>query len=251
MMKKKLFASAQHVNCCMNHHDDIKKQLIFCQWLCMVFRTQYGWAILGLSASDTDGTMIGKKRSNIGGGIMKIAINGSLGSGKSTVAKQLAGELGWTYLSTGDRFRAMAKEMDLSVAEFSKIAEQRPEIDQAIDDWLRSFNDSDANLILDSRMAPFFIQDALKVRLLVSDEEGARRIFLDNTRGSVESFARIEQAEEAFRIRSQSESKRYSEKYGVNVEDPSSYNVIIDTSFLSVAEVCQQICDALPTEIKQ
>ena len=41
---------------------------------------------------------------------MKISITGDLGSGKSTVAKQLAKDLGFDYISTGTIFREIAKE---------------------------------------------------------------------------------------------------------------------------------------------
>lgn len=172
---------------------------------------------------------------------MKIAINGSLGSGKSTVAKKLAEEMGWTYLSTGARFRAMAKERGMDLGAFSEMAEKDPGIDQAVDDWLRSFNDSEKNLIIDSRMAPFFIQDALKIRLKVSDSEGARRIFSDTTRGEEESFSAIEEAEKAYRLRSRSEVTRYFDKYGVDVEDETQYDLVIDTSQLTVQQVCDRI----------
>lgn len=177
---------------------------------------------------------------------MKIAINGSLGSGKSTVAKKLAEELGWKYISTGDRFRAMAKERNVDLSVFSKMAEEDPRIDEAIDNWLRSFNGADENLIIDSRMAPFFIQDALRIRLTVSVQEGARRIFADKTRGAEESFQALEESEKAYLIRSQSESKRYGELYNVDVEDLSQYDVIIDTSEISADEVCDQIRHHLP-----
>ena len=42
---------------------------------------------------------------------MKIAIDGPAGAGKSTIAKKLAGELGFVYLDTGAMYRAVALKM--------------------------------------------------------------------------------------------------------------------------------------------
>lgn len=172
---------------------------------------------------------------------MKIAINGSLGSGKSTVAKMLAAELNWPYVATGARFREMARERNMDVASFSRYAEENPYVDEAIDNWLKSFNDVDESLVIDSRMAPFFIHDAFRVRLVVSDTEGARRIFQDEARGEEERFGSMEAAKEAYRVRSQSERFRYYGRYNVDVEDLSQYDLVLDTSTMSPDEVCRRI----------
>lgn len=181
---------------------------------------------------------------------MKIAINGSLGSGKSTVAKMLSAELGWPYVATGVRFREMAREKNMDLSAFSKYAEENPYVDQAVDDWLRSFNDAGECLVIDSRMAPFFIQNAFKVRLVVSDEEGARRIFQDEARGVEERFSDMSAAKEAYRLRSESERQRYFARYQVDVGDLSQYDLVLDTSDMTPEEVCAAIKEAaLKTQV--
>lgn len=168
---------------------------------------------------------------------MKIAINGSLGSGKSTVAKLLAERLGYEYMSTGKIFRDLAKERNMDVLAFSKLAEKDRSIDDQIDGELKALNDEKRNIVIDSRMAPIFVPEAVKIRLIVSDEEGARRIFKDKARGEVECFQSEEDAQEGFRIRANSERERYYKLYGVDLEDHSLYDLVIDTSALSVDEV--------------
>ena len=64
---------------------------------------------------------------------LTIAISGPAGSGKTTYAKRLAKELGLRYVSAGRLFRKMAKERDLSLVEFGKIAEKDFDIDREID----------------------------------------------------------------------------------------------------------------------
>ncbi len=180
---------------------------------------------------------------------MKIAINGSLGSGKSTVAKALAQKLGYTYVSTGAWFRAIAEERGLTLGELSAIAESDPSIDEAIDMRLKALNDSHDKLIIDSRMAAFFIRDAFRIRLTVSEEEGAKRIWMDK-RGPAESFDRLEDAIVAYRIRSASERKRYLEAYGVDVEAEGSYDLTLDSTATSADAIVAQIEEAITKRLQ-
>ena len=171
---------------------------------------------------------------------MIIAINGSLGSGKSTIAKILKEKLGFEYISTGAWFRELAAQRGMSVVEFSITAENDPSIDKYIDDRLKSYSGAEGNYIIDSRMAPFFIKDAVKIRLVVSDEEGAARIFCDGTRAT-ECFESKQQALEGYRRRTQSEKLRYLKSYGVDLEKEDAYDIVIDTTGKSPQEVANTI----------
>ena len=172
---------------------------------------------------------------------MIIAINGSLGSGKSTVAKKLAENLGFQYISTGVWFRELAQERGMNVIELNRVAEKDKTIDEYIDSRLKALNQSTDNVIIDSRMAPIFIPNAIKIRLTVSDEEGARRIFRDAKRGPTEHFMNEAAAIAGFRERAKSEGERYLALYQVNLEDESLYDLIIDTSDLSAEDVLAKI----------
>lgn len=172
---------------------------------------------------------------------MIISINGSLGSGKSTVAKSLAKNLGFTYLSSGAWFRELAKERGLDVIAMNEAAEKDKSIDELVDSRLKALNDSQENLIVDSRMAPIFIENSIKIRLIVSEEEGAKRIFHDAERGNVESFAHYEAAIEGYRRRAKSERERYFNLYGVNLEDVTQYDLVLDTSDCTPEEIEAEI----------
>lgn len=168
---------------------------------------------------------------------MIIAINGSLGSGKSTVAKMLAKNLGFQYLSSGSWFRELATERGLNVVEMSHAAERDQTIDQTIDNRLKALNNSSDDIIIDSRMAPVFIENSIKIRLIVSDDEGAKRILNDTERGAVESFTSQEEAKINYQLRAKSEKDRYFQLYGVDLEDESYYDLILDTSTRTPLEV--------------
>jgi len=64
---------------------------------------------------------------------MIITISGKAGSGKSTVAKQLAKKLNLKHYSIGDIMRKLAKEKNISLNELSKLAEKDKTIDLTLD----------------------------------------------------------------------------------------------------------------------
>lgn len=64
-----------------------------------------------------------------------IAIDGPAGAGKSTIAKQLAKELGYVYVDTGAMYRAMAYYFltnDIQVEDIEKIAKACETVDVSI-----------------------------------------------------------------------------------------------------------------------
>lgn len=95
--------------------------------------------------------------------------------------------------------------------------------------------------IFDSRMAFDLIPDAFSVRLTVNSKEAARRLFNDSSRGNEDKYSSIEEAEKAREERRIGEIKRYLERYGVNLEDESNYDLIIDTSNLRVEDIANTI----------
>ena len=66
---------------------------------------------------------------------MIITISGKAGSGKSTIAKELAKKLKLKHYSIGDLMRQIAKEKNISLIELSKLAEKDNSIDKELDNW--------------------------------------------------------------------------------------------------------------------
>ena len=97
--------------------------------------------------------------------------------------------------------------------------------------------------IFDSRMAFHNIPDAFSVRLTVNSKEAARRLFYDTSRGEEDRYSSIEEAEKAREERRIGEVKRYQERYGVNLEDESNYDLIIDTSNIRVEDIAKIILE--------
>lgn len=165
----------------------------------------------------------------------KISLAGDLGSGKSTVSDILIKRLGAEYYSTGAIVRSVAEKRGMTVGELNVYMETHPEIDNEIDDGLAALSHVDKFLIIDSRMAWHFTKGTFKIYLSTDIETSALRIMNANRVG--EHNATLEETVAATRARRESEKKRYSEQYGVDIKDLTNYSLIVDTTYATPEEV--------------
>src|SRR5579872_4057680 len=175
---------------------------------------------------------------------MRITVSGTLGSGKSTVGKELASRLGVPYISTGQIFRQIGHISNLDALQTNLEAETNRALDDAVDNKVRELNANTPDFVIDSRMAWYFVNDALKVFLSVTPEVAARRIMADTSRAT-EQYTSFEVALEALRARRDSEIKRYKRLYGVDIEDPSHYDLLIATDDIPAPDVVDRILQRL------
>ncbi len=170
-----------------------------------------------------------------------ISITGDLASGKSTVTKYLMQELGYEIYKNGERFRQMAKEMNMSVSEFGDYVEKHPEIDRNLDDYARKYGEEHDNFIIDARLGWYTVPNSFKVYLKVNQDEGARRAFNDPDRKDTENFATVEEYKADMIKRYNGENERYINLYGVNRADMSNYDLVVDTTSMTREEVKETI----------
>lgn len=153
------------------------------------------------------------------------------------------------------------KNSDIDLENFSieqannldELKEIRSIIDTLIDEGIKkkgieinSVNNPDEIWIVDSRLAFSNIPDAFSVRLTATPEVAAKRLFNDSTRGKEDSsYKSLEEAKTAREKRRMGEQERYKERYGVDLEDPNNYDLIIDTSFASIDDTADVILDCL------
>jgi cytidylate kinase len=175
---------------------------------------------------------------------IKISVTGDLGSGKSTVCRYLKENFGLNVYSIGLIQRDLAEKYNMNICEFNKYMETHPEIDEEIDTELAEIGRRDENMVLDSRMAWHFVPDSFKVYLSVQLDSAARRIMTDQ-RGSVESYASLDEAKNSLVERKRSENLRYITKYGVDCSNPENYDLIIDTTDISPEQVAEIILSKL------
>lgn len=161
---------------------------------------------------------------------MIITIGGPIGSGKTTVSKALAEKFGFTHISAGVIFREMAAERDITLEEFSKLAEENPEFDDELDRRQIKLAKEAENAVIDGRLSGWLIDADLKIWLKAPLETRAKRV-------SGREDKDYEKAIEDVRARGDSELKRYREIYSIDLRDLAPYDVVLNTDIFSADEV--------------
>lgn len=173
----------------------------------------------------------------------KLTITGDLGSGKSAVSKILKAETGMEIYSTGTMQREIAAKHGMTTLELNKYSETHPEIDEEIDNFSRDLGKRDESLIVDSRLAWFFIPHSFKVYLKVDLAEAARRVLGDTNRKS-EAYSDLESAKSAIAERKSLENSRFLSLYNADCADMDNFNLVVDTTDLKPETVANLIIEA-------
>jgi cytidylate kinase len=168
-----------------------------------------------------------------------IVIAGPHGSGKSVVAKKLAKALDCNYGGAGRIFRELAVEHNLTVSEFSELAENDYSIDKLIDAKTKELARK-GHVVLEGQLAAWMTKDLsdLKIFLSASIEVRVKRIA--KREGMELSNAYIETE-----IREISEQNRFKTLYQIDVDDRSIYDLIINTEKWTAEQICQILKEAV------
>lgn len=169
-----------------------------------------------------------------------ITITGHLGSGKSTVAKMLAKQLGWEYYSTGMAQRTIAKKRGVTTTELNRLAIKDTSIDHEIDAVFKNPPWGNHPCVVDSRLAFHFLPKSLKVCLTVDTKEAAKRVWAEKGRIS-EHYSNEQEALDYLQKRSKLEQKHFVKNYGLDITNLKLFDLVIDTTHLTPKEVCQKI----------
>ncbi len=178
---------------------------------------------------------------------MIITISGMPGSGKSSVGKLLAKKLEMKRYYMGGMRREMARERGMSLAELNELGEKEEWTDKEVDDYQKKLGEKEDNFIIEGRTSFFLIPESIKVFLEVDERTGAERILKDlketgdKRNEGVEE--RLEEVERSMKQRIESDVKRYKKYYNVDITDRNHYDLIIDTTDLSVEQVVEKIIE--------
>jgi cytidylate kinase len=156
---------------------------------------------------------------------MLITVSGPAGSGKSTLAASLAEELGVEHISGGDVFRELASERGLTPLELNRQAEEDDSIDRDLDRRLRGIARERDALVLESRLAGWMAGQYADFRLWLDAPLSVRvERIADREEKSVGT------AREETEARAESEALRYREYYGIDIDDLTIYDLVVNTA---------------------
>ncbi len=168
---------------------------------------------------------------------MIITIGGSIGSGKTTLAKELALRFNLRHVSAGVVMRDMAEKMRMSIGEFSKYAESNPEVDLEVDNQQKGLA-KEGDCVVDGRLSGHFLDSDIRIWLKAPLDVRVDRI--SQRDGKTKEDAKI-----SLMRREESERKRYREIYGINLDDLDIYDLVINTGKFDVGRIVEIISAAI------
>ena len=171
---------------------------------------------------------------------MRITISGPPGSGKTTACSKLSEVLGLDAVVFGKIFRELAAEKNLSLGELGAIAENDPSIDRMIDSRILEIARAHPDIILESRLSAYMLSrhsiTAFRILLEASPEVRMARV-------GVREGESLEEATAKTVERQQSEAKRYMKYYGIDINDRSVYDLVVNTDNMTPDQVIELILE--------
>ncbi len=173
----------------------------------------------------------------------KITITGDLGSGKSVVSRFISTSTGFGIYSAGTIQREIAEKYKMTTLELNKYAEDHADIDHEIDSAFERLKYRQESMIIDSRMAWFFIPNSFKVNLIVDINIAAKRIIADQHRKNEPGYTNMNNAVSELRSRKESENKRFLQLYNADCTNLENFDLAVNTSDASPEETANLIVE--------
>jgi CMP/dCMP kinase len=153
---------------------------------------------------------------------MIITVSGAPGTGTTTLARGISTELGIRWVNSGELFRKIASDKNITVRELCRLAERGPDVDYLVDDAQRNLA-KEGSGIFEGRLSGHLLDDAdLKVMLITDLRIRAERI-------STRESKLVEDAMDETRSREESEARRYKKYYNIEISDLSIYDLVVNT----------------------
>jgi len=180
---------------------------------------------------------------------MIITITGFPGSGKSTLGKGIAKELGLRHYSAGDFLREIARERGLGLMQIQERMEKERAIDDELDRRTKELAEKEDDFVIDGRVAWFFVPKSIKIFVKVDLEKAAERIYNDTCKGHAdrrgEEHKSKEHAVKNMRQRMEMNKGRYKKLYNVDYLDEKNYDIVVDTSDSGVGETRERVLNLI------
>lgn len=174
-----------------------------------------------------------------------ICICGPSGAGKGTLGSFVADELDVPLYSAGDFFRQLAEEQDLTVEELSEQADKETDLEVDKRTLEKGLNE---DCVIESRIAAWILGSYADMSIYVTAdlEERARRVKEDlKNRSAEEDASSLQEVKERINSRDKNNRKRYQQYYGIDMEDSSIFDLVIDNTEMDVEEQNKLVRKAL------
>jgi cytidylate kinase len=168
-----------------------------------------------------------------------IVISGGIGTGKSTLARNLAQKLEWEMISSGEWFRRWHAEHEVPLDQPDEIP---PEVDREIDFGLQEKMESEEGIVFESHLGGWLARDlseTFKVLCIASWEEMMRR-------AAKRDGKTLEEEDAYAKKRGDTLYNKFKHLYGVeDTFDHSFFDLVVDTTTLTPEQVLEQVLVAL------
>ncbi len=189
---------------------------------------------------------------------MIITISGTAGSGKSTVAKNIAEKLNAERIYVGGIRRELAREKGMSIMELNEYAKTHPETDVDVDNAVaKKAREKEAEgkiVVVEGRTQFHFIPESLKIFMKVDLTHAAERIWKElqseaaqkaRNEGQVTS---LEEMKHWLKERDQNDADRYLKYYGFDHRKESHYDFVVDTSNITAAQAAEKVLEYIKSK---
>jgi predicted cytidylate kinase len=160
-----------------------------------------------------------------------IALSGDVGTGTTTLGRNLASSLGWKHINAGDYFRAWHREQGIPLENVQEIP---AEVDRALDLKFQTDMQNIAQTVFESHLAGWLARElshTFKVLCVADPEVAMARI-------AAREGWNLDEARHFSELRSERLNQKFERLYGVAYPyDPSFFDIVVDTTHLSVGQV--------------
>lgn len=180
---------------------------------------------------------------------MQIALAGAPGSGKSTVGKLLSQHFKLPYFSCGQKRGELALKLGLTIDEVNNLAKSDHTLEFALDDWLKEQGQNLVPGVYDGLMAWHFLPQSFKLQLTVNPQIAADRIFTSRKNSSDRpdepDYQSPANTQATIVARHQANRDRLQKLYGVDIDNPANFDLVVNTSDKTPEEILQIILNKL------
>ena len=182
--------------------------------------------------------------------IRNITVSGRIGSGATTLAKNLSETLGWEFLDGGKILRKIQEEIGAGVEETSK----RPDhFDLEYEEKIKKTLREEKHHIIQSHLAGFDAQDipgVYKIFVLCDDKEGNDKADIRIDRLVNRDGISVEKAKNELKERDFQNLEKWRRLYANNDQtwtywDKKYYDLIINTFELNREDSLNAVCKIL------